>query len=138
MKRGLKITLWVLLVVVAAVVVLLVVKKRKSNAENENAEDANSNSSNASSNKAVAKSSDFPLKKNASVKSETVKQLQELLNEKIGGLVAPVVPYDADGNPITQLKVDGYYGDKTAAVVKYIFNNDGNEVTEEQFNELKK
>lgn len=66
-----------------------------------------------------------------------MKQLQELLNEKISALVPPCVPYAADGTPITALKVDGYYGDKTAAVVKYYFNNDGNEVTEAMFNELR-
>lgn len=78
----------------------------------------------------------FPLRKNSSVKSNLVKGLQELLNERIKGLVPPAVPYYA-GQQIKSLTTDGYYGDKTAAVVKYVFCNDGNSVTQEQYDSLK-
>lgn len=80
--------------------------------------------------------SHFPLVKNSHVKSDLVKELQELLNERIGGLQAPMVPY-YKGAVIQSLSTDGYYGDKTAAVVKFIFGNDGKSVTEQEFNSLK-
>lgn len=81
--------------------------------------------------------STFPLRKNAAVKSDKVKELQELLNERIVGLQAPNVPY-YDNKAILELKEDGYYGDKTAAVVRFVFNDPtGSIVTEDMFNELK-
>lgn len=80
--------------------------------------------------------SKFPLKKNAAVKSDLVKQLQELLNERIEGLQEPSVPY-YNNKAIHKLDEDGFYGDKTAAVVRYVFNDQtGSIVTEEMFKQL--
>lgn len=140
MKKGAKIALASLLITGVAAVVFFVVRRNKKASTQTTASGttaSGSGSSSTTSSKTTTKTSEFPLKKNASVKRDIVKQLQELLNEKISALVPPCVPYAADGTPITALKVDGYYGDKTAAVVKYYFNNDGNEVTEAMFNELR-
>ncbi len=138
MKKGAKIALASLLITGVAAVIFFVVKRnKKASTQTTASGTAASGSSTTSSNKTTTQTSEFPLKKNASVKRDIVKQLQELLNEKISALIPPCVPYAADGTPITALKVDGYYGDKTAAVVKYYFNNDGNEVTEAMFNELR-
>ncbi len=139
MKKGAKIALASLLITGVAAVVFFVVRRNKKASTQTTASGttASTSSSTTSSSKTTTQTSEFPLKKNASVKRDIVKQLQELLNEKISTLMPPCVPYAADGTPITALKVDGYYGDKTAAVVKYYFNNDGNEVTEAMFNELR-
>ncbi len=137
MTKGAKITLVSLLITGVAAVVFFVVRRNKKATTQTTASGTTTSGSGSSGNKTTTTTSEFPLKKNASVKRDIVKQLQELLNEKISALVPPLVPYAADGTPITTLKVDGYYGDKTAAVVKYYFNNDGNEVTEAMFNELR-
>ena len=121
-------------------------KKKKStdesNVVSDESEDTSisSSTSSATTNKTTNSNKEtnnsFPLKRNASVKSEKVKELQKLLNERIVGLTVPSVPY-YNGKPITSLKEDGYYGDKTAAVVKYVFNStNGDIVSEEMFNEL--
>lgn len=138
MKKGAKIALASLLITgVAAVVFFVVRRNKKASTQTTASGTTASGSSTTSSSKTTTQTNEFPLKKNASVKRDIVKQLQKLLNEKISALVLPCVPYAADGTPITALKVDGYYGDKTAAVVKYYFNNDGNEVTEAMFNDLR-
>lgn len=138
MKKGAKIALASLLITgVAAVVFFVVRRNKKASTQTTASGTTASGSSTTSSSKTTTQTNEFPLKKNASVKRDIVKQLQKLLNEKISALVRPCVPYAADGTPITALKVDGYYGDKTAAVVKYYFNNDGNEVTEAMFNDLR-
>lgn len=79
-------------------------------------------------------SSDFPLRYNPYKKSEKVKTLQRKLNLRIMGLVGPLLPYDEDGQPITELVEDGYFGKKTLTVVKFVFNKE--EVTEEMFNSI--
>lgn len=78
----------------------------------------------------------FPLKYNTSVSTSLVKSLQERLNTRLTGLLEPVVPY-VNGSPVKELKVDGYYGEKTAAVVKYLFpSTDGKTVTENMYNNI--
>ena len=62
-------------------------------------------------------------------------ELQAKLNKKLEECVEPNYPKDNSGVYIKSLKEDGYFGDKTLAVVKYFC--DGNEeVTKEMFNTL--
>ena len=114
-------------------------KKEKSNEDNtgdENADNTPVTGSSSTQNDNTYPNTEFPLKKNPNKKSDLVKKLQEKLNDRITGLVPPAVPY-YNNTPITELKEDGYYGDKTAAVVKYIFpKTTGDEVTEEMYNQL--
>ena len=80
-------------------------------------------------------SSYFPLKYNLLLKSNKVTELQAKLNSKLEASVEPNYPKDSSGVYIKSLKEDGYFGDKTLAVVKY-FCDGQEEVTEEMFNAL--
>lgn len=110
----------------------------KKNSEDKKSEDRpydadENNPTNTTSGKA---NESFPLKYNASVSTSLVKSLQERLNTRLTGLLEPVVPY-VNGSPVKELKVDGYYGEKTAAVVKYLFpSTDGKTVTENMYNNI--
>lgn len=80
-------------------------------------------------------SSEFPLKYNSHVSYDKVRELQVKLNAKLETCMEPNFPKDSSGVYIKSLKEDGYFGDKTLAVVKY-FCNGQEEVTEEMFNAL--
>lgn len=115
-------------------------KKSESNEEDpaDNAGTATSPTSTTTSTTTKPKydATKFPLKLNASVKSDLVKDCQELLNEQIEGCIPPVCPYYS-GNQIKSLVCDGYYGNKTAAVVKFVFpETDGKTITEDMYNSL--
>ena len=113
-------------------------KKRKSNNAN-NSPDESVEQAGATTNTKSASTpdnNDFPLKRNPLKKSDLVKRLQEMLNNRIADLKPPAVPYYGS-KPITELVEDGYYGDRTAAVVKFLFpKTDGKEVTKEMFDSL--
>lgn len=84
----------------------------------------------------VSGNTNFPLKMNSSVKSNLVKLAQQGLNAKIKGIQPPSCPY-YNSKAITSLEADGYYGPRTAAVVKYLYpDTDGKTITEEMYNEL--
>lgn len=84
MKKGAKIALASLLITGVAAVVFFVVKRNKKASTQTTASGTTTSGSGSSttSSKTTTKTSEFPLKKNASVKRDIVKQLQELLNEK--------------------------------------------------------
>ena len=103
-------------VAIVVLIIYLVIKKKQANA-------------NATS------SADFPLKYNLFLKSTKVTELQVKLNNKLNASVEPNFPKDESGVYIKSLKEDGYFGDKTLAVVKY-FCDGQEEVTEEMFNAL--
>ena len=78
----------------------------------------------------------FPVIFNESTKSALVKECQEVINEQIKDCIAPMCP-TYDGKQIKSLTVDGYYGKKTAAAVKYLFPaTDGKTITESMYNQL--
>ena len=102
----------------------------------DSADNGASSASQGGQNGLVSNNANFPLKMNASVKSDLVKQAQQGLNAKIKGIQPPTCPY-YNGKAITELEIDGYYGPKTAAVVKFLYpDTDGNSITEEMYNEL--
>lgn len=103
-------------VAIVVLIIYLVVKKKQSNANE-------------------TSSADFPLKYNLFLKSTKVTELQVKLNNKLNASVEPNFPKDESGVYIKSLKEDGYFGDKTLAVVKY-FCDGQEEVTEEMFNAL--
>ncbi len=78
----------------------------------------------------------FPLKLNASVKTNLVKEIQNVINDNIKNAIPPMAPV-YDGEYFTSLVVDGYYGKKTAAAVKFLFpETDGKTFTESQYDKL--
>ena len=80
--------------------------------------------------------SQFPLTFNEHVKSALVKECQEIINDQIADCIPPSCPY-YNGQQIKSLVVDGYYGKKTAAAVKYLFPaTDGKSITESMYNQL--
>lgn len=80
--------------------------------------------------------SQFPLTFNEHVKSALVKECQEIINDQIADCIPPSCPY-YNGQQIKSLVVDGYYGKKTAAAVKYLFPaSDGKSITESMYNQL--
>ena len=118
-------------------------KKSEDGSQNSAGESADKNTTPTTAGTSAAKPADttatnnsFPLTLNPSVKSDLVKQCQELLNDKISGAIPPMAPI-ADGKYITSLVEDGYYGNKTAAAVKYEFpDTDGKTITQTMFNKL--
>ena len=80
--------------------------------------------------------SQFPLTFNEHVKSELVKECQDIINDQIANCIPPSCPY-YNGQQIKSLVVDGYYGKKTAAAIKYLFPaTDGKSITESMYNQL--
>lgn len=77
----------------------------------------------------------FPLKHNPHVKIDLVKSLQAKLNSKLEQCVEPNFPKDASGKYIKSLDEDGYFGDNTLAVVKFVFNGK-EQVTQTMYNSL--
>ena len=77
----------------------------------------------------------FPLKHNPHVKIDLVKSLQAKLNAKLEACIEPNFPKDANGQYIKSLDEDGYFGDNTLAVVKFVFNGK-EEVTQLMYNSL--
>ncbi len=110
-------------IAIVVLIIYLVMKKKKTDTNT----DETANSGNTSS--------DFPLKYNLFLQSDKVKELQVKLNNKLVASVEPNYPKDNSGVYIKSLKEDGYFGDKTLAVVKY-FCEGQEEVTEEMFNAL--
>ena len=74
----------------------------------------------------------FPVKYNPTSKNNTVKKVQEALNEELLNDIL------AGGNGPELLEVDGYYGNNTAKAVKYFYGGDGKTFTRDMYNELKK
>ncbi len=109
-------------IAIVILVVYLVMKKKQET----NADEITSNRNS---------SSDFPLKYNLFLQLDKVKELQVKLNNKLVASIEPNFPKDNSGVYIKSLKEDGYFGDKTLAVVKY-FCDGQEEVTEEMFNAL--
>lgn len=109
-------------IAIVVLVIYLMMKKKQETKADETTSNGNS-------------SSDFPLKYNLFLQSDTIKELQVRLNNKLVASVEPNFPKDKNGVYIKSLKEDGYFGDKTQAVVKY-FCNGQEEVTEEMFNAL--
>lgn len=77
----------------------------------------------------------FPLKHNPHVKIDLVKSLQAKLNGKLEACIEPNFPKDASGKYIKSLDEDGYFGDNTLAVVKFVFNGK-EQVTQTMYNSL--
>lgn len=109
-------------IAIVVLVIYLMMKKKEETKADETTTNGNS-------------SSDFPLKYNLFWQSDKIKELQVKLNNKLVASVEPNFPKDNSGVYIKSLKEDGYFGDKTLAVVKY-FCDGQEEVTEEMFNAL--
>ncbi len=109
-------------IAIVVLVIYLVMKKKQETKADETISNGNS-------------SSDFPLKYNLFLQLDKVKELQVKLNNKLVASIEPNFPKDNSGVYIKSLKEDGYFGDKTLAVVKY-FCDGQEEVTEEMFNAL--
>lgn len=109
-------------IAIVVLVIYLVMKKKQETNADETTSNGNS-------------SSDFPLKYNLFLQLDKVKELQVKLNNKLVASIEPNFPKDNSGVYIKSLKEDGYFGDKTLAVVKY-FCDGQEEVTEEMFNAL--
>ena len=125
MKKTL-ITLSVISMIAIVILVIYLVIKNKNNAGSSILGDSTT---------IGESSSEFPLRYSLFTKSTKVVELQAKLNKKLEKCVEPNYPKDNSGVYIKSLKEDGYFGDKTLAVVKYFC--DGNEeVTEEMFNTL--
>lgn len=123
MKNGLIALSVISSIAIVVLVIYLVIKKKKS--------EVNTDETNTSGNVF----SDFPLKYNLFLHSDKVTELQVKLNNKLVASLEPNFPKDNSGVYIKSLKEDGYFGDKTLAVVKY-FCDGQEEVTEEMFNAL--
>ena len=109
-------------IAIVVLIIYLVMKKKQET----NADEATTNGNS---------SSDFPLKYNLFLQTDKNKELQVKLNNKLVASLEPNFPKDNSGVYIKSLKEDGYFGDKTLAVVKY-FCDGQEEVTEEMFNAL--
>lgn len=134
------IALLVILLPSSGIALYLFTKKKKDSEEEKLNADTNNNVQEATQESNTPQTDTtnltFPLVKNKSAKTELVKQLQRYLNEEIEGLKLPNVPR-YNNRQIKQLTVDGIYGDRTAAVVKYVFpGKDGNTVTEDMYQQL--
>ena len=111
------------------------IKDKKKN-ETENSPTDENNGAPATNTKTT--NTAYPLRKAPSVKSELVKELQQLLNERLADLKPPTVPY-YNNSPLIRLAEDGYYGDRTAAVIAWFFpDSDGSTLTGQMFEELNK
>lgn len=135
------IVLIVLLIPAAAGLGYWYFTRKKANDDAVQPEDGNNNNAanNAANNttNTTQNAEKFPLTYNEKVKSELVKEVQGLLNEKIDGLLPPAGPKVGD-QYIKQLVTDGYYGKKTAAVIAYVFpaSGDGKKFTKQMYDEL--
>ncbi len=121
MKKGLIALSVISSIAIAVLIIYLVIKKKKSGTSSDGT--------------SSAASSDFPLKYNLFLRSDKIAELQAKLNNKLNASVEPNFPKDSSGVYIKSLKEDGYFGDKTLAVVKY-FCDGQEEVTEKMFNAL--
>lgn len=129
----------ILLVAGGVSVWCLIRKKRQSNSSDSGTTSLLTDDGNSNANQGIytttSSNDSFPLSYDAGHKSALVMDLQEKLNVRICGLLAPVCPYDEAGNQIKELKVDGYFGKKTLAVVKFVFNG-ATSVTETMYKQL--
>ena len=113
-------------------------KRKQTTTTSGDSEDADGNSastSTSSTTTTTTTSSDglnFPVKYNPTSKNNTVKKVQEALNEELLNDIL------AGGNGPELLEVDGYYGNNTANAVKYFYGGDGKTFTRDMYNELKK
>lgn len=137
-KKTWIIALLVILLPSTVIALYLLNKKKKDNKEqNDETEDKSQENNTENIYKDIDTTNlTFPLVKDDSVRTELVKQLQRYLNKEIEGLKLPNVPR-YHGQQIRQLTVDGIYGDRTAAVVKYVFpNSNGLSVTQDMYDDL--
>lgn len=140
MKTTTKNTLTTIAVLILPLSVLLVAfflirkKKAAGNTESANEED-DKKAVSVTKPSSSATNTAFPLRKNASAKSDLVKQVQATVNVGINGLIGPYAPY-YNGSYFNTIKEDGYYGNKTAAAIAFLTGTDGNTLTEEQWHAL--
>ncbi len=148
MKQSTKTILIVLLLILVPVAggigYWLYTKKKNQESDQEHPADESagtvtpgaSSTSNVTKKEDKTTNSQFPLTFNEHVKSALVKDCQEIINDQIADCIPPSCPY-YNGQQIKSLVVDGYYGKKTAAAVKYLFPaTDGKSITESMYNQL--
>lgn len=147
MNKGLKtflIVLVILLVPVAGGIGYWYYSRKKSEADPSTPADENAGAGTAPTSTGNVtttpsnskKNNQFPLVKNASVKSDLVKECQTVINEQIKDCIPPIAPV-YNGKNFNKLTVDGYYGPRTAAAVKFLFpETDGNKITEAMYDKL--
>lgn len=150
MKTATKNTLKALAVILLPLPVLLVVflylKKKKEAEEEETPNDDKSKSTPSSTTKTTTTKTtttsttsnvnkNFPLSKNTSVKTDLVKEVQEVINYNIAGLLGPNAPY-YNGKYFNHITADGYYGNQTAAAIAFLTGTKGDTLTKEQFQKM--
>ena len=135
-----KTTLIILLCILVPVGVgaILFAKKKSKKSEDAAPDNADDSAVPGTATTSMSEEVVFPLVYSTSKKNNKVMECQQLLNAEIKNCVLPAAP-QYNGQQITALKVDGYYGPKTAAVVKYLWpDTDGKTITQAMYNELTK
>ena len=124
------------LVTVLVIAVVFIRKKAKETTENSDREEEKKAEDAINALESEGNNQSFPLVYNPHVKTELVKKLQSKLNDRLANWTAPLLKcYREDGTEIKSLKVDGYFGKETLAVVKYVWQGK-TQVTEDMFNSL--
>lgn len=136
-KTTLIIVLLVLFAATAGIIIYIRKKGKKNGTNTTSLQEEESTDENPFAPVATPMEDSFPLTFNESLKSDTVKECQKLLNFKLQDTVPPYCPY-AGNEPVLSLKEDGYFGKQTAAVVKWLYPlTDGKIITLDMYNELK-